>query len=162
MKPGRAGTMTHDYKRNGTTTLFAALNVLDGTIIGRNMKRHRHQEFIGFLNDIEAQVPKRKAIHAIVDNYATHKHPKVREWLAQHPRWTFHFTPTSASWLNAVESFFAKLTTSASAAAYSDPSPNSKPLSSASSPRPTPIPSPSSGQHAQTVSWPLSNVGSKR
>jgi transposase len=110
MKPGRAGTMTHDYKRNGTTTLFAALNVLDGTIIGRNMKRHRHQEFIRFLNDIEARVPKRKAIHAIVDNYATHKHPKVCRWLAQHPRWTFHFTPTSASWLNAVEGFFAKLT----------------------------------------------------
>src|SRR5712671_7770636 len=85
MKPGRAGTMTHDYKRNGTTTLFAALNVLDGTIIGRNMKRHRHQEFVRFLNTIEAQVPARKAIHAIVDNYATHKHPKVRQWLARHP-----------------------------------------------------------------------------
>jgi transposase len=110
MKPGRAGTMTHDYKRNGTTTLFAALNVLDGTIIGRNMKRHRHQEFIRFLNDVDAHVPKRKVIHAIVDNYATHKHPKVRKWLAQHPRWTFHFTPTSASWLNAIEGFFAKLT----------------------------------------------------
>jgi transposase len=110
LKKGRAATMTHDYKRNGTTTLFAALNVLDGTIIGRNMKRHRHREFIRFLNGIDDQVPKRKAIHAIVDNYATHKHPKVREWLAQHPRWTFHFTPTSASWLNAVEGFFAKLT----------------------------------------------------
>ena len=110
MKPGRAGTMTHDYKRNGTTTLFAALNVLDGTIIGRNMKRHRHQEFIRFLNAVDAQVPRQKSIHAIVDNYATHKHPKVRQWLAQHPRWTFHFTPTSASWLNAVEGFFAKLT----------------------------------------------------
>jgi transposase len=110
MKPGRAGTMTHDYKRNGTTTLFAALNILDGTVIGRNMKRHRHQELIRFLNDIDAHVPKRQAIHAIVDNYATHKHPKVRKWLAQHPRWTFHFTPTSASWLNAVEGFFAKLT----------------------------------------------------
>jgi len=110
MKPGRAGTMTHDYKRNGTTTLFAALNVLDGTVIGRNMQRHRHQEFLRFLNTIEAQVPRRKAIHAIVDNYATHKHPKVRAWLARHPRWTFHFTPTSASWLNAVEGFFAKLT----------------------------------------------------
>ena len=110
MKPGRAGTMTHDYKRHGTTTLFAALNVLDGTVIGHNMKRHRHQEFIRFLNTIEAQVPKRKAIHAIIDNYATHKHPKVRAWLARHPRWTFHFTPTSASWLNAVEGFFAKLT----------------------------------------------------
>jgi transposase len=110
MKRGRAGTMTHDYKRHGTTTLFAALNVLDGTIIGRNMKRHRHQEFIRFLNAVDAHVPSRKNIHAIVDNYATHKHPKVREWLTQHPRWTFHFTPTSASWLNAVEGFFAKRT----------------------------------------------------
>ena len=109
MKPGRAGTMTHDYKRHGTTTLFAALNVLDGTAIGRNMQRHRHQEFIRFLNTVEASVSTRTAIHAIVDNYATHKHPKVRQWLARHPRWTFHFTPTSASWLNAVDGFFAKL-----------------------------------------------------
>ena len=106
----RAGTMTHDYKRHGTTTLFAALNILDGTVIGRNMQRHRHQEFIRFLNTIEAQVPVGKVIHAVVDNYATHKHPKVRQWLARHPRWRFHFTPTSASWLNAVEGFFAKLT----------------------------------------------------
>jgi transposase len=111
MKKGRAGTMTHDYKRHGTTTLFAALNVLDGTIIGRNMQRHRHQEFIRFLNTIEAEVPAGKIIHAILDNYATHKHPKVRQWLARHPRWIFHFTPTSASWLNAIEGFFAKLTT---------------------------------------------------
>jgi DDE superfamily endonuclease len=110
LKKGRLGTMTHDYKRHGTTTLFAALNVLDGTVIGRNMQRHRHQEFIRFLNTIEEQVPVGKVIHAIVDNYATHKHPKVRQWLARHPRWTFHFTPTSASWLNAVEGFFAKLT----------------------------------------------------
>jgi transposase len=110
MKPGRAGMMTHDYKRHGTTTLFAALNILDGTIIGRNMQRHRHQEFIRFLNTIEAQVTVGKVIHAVVDNYATHKHPKVRQWLARHPRWRFHFTPTSASWLNAVEGFFAKLT----------------------------------------------------
>ena len=110
MKKGRAGTMTHDYKRNGTPTLFAALNVLDGKVIGRNMQRHRHQEFIRFLNAVEAEVPAGKLIHAILDNYATHKHPKVRDWLASHPRWTFHFTPTSASWLNAVEGFFAKLT----------------------------------------------------
>jgi transposase len=110
LKPGRAGTMTHDYKRNGTTTLFAALNVLDGTVIGRNMKQHRHQDFTRFLDAIDAQVPRRKPIHAILDNYATHKHPKVQEWLIRHPRWTFHFTPTSASWLNAVEGFFAKLT----------------------------------------------------
>ncbi|MDQ0474842.1 IS630 family transposase [Labrys wisconsinensis] len=110
MKKGRAGTMTHDYKRNGTTTLFAALNLIDGTVIGRNMQRHRHQEFIRFLNTVEAQVPAGKLVHAIVDDYATHKHPKVRAWLVSHPRWTFHFTPTSASWLNAVEGFFAKLT----------------------------------------------------
>src|SRR5260221_13598222 len=110
LKPGRCGTMTHDYKRHGTTTLFAALDVLEGKIIGRCMQRHRHQEFIRFLNAIEAEVPVQKSIHAIVDNYATHKHPKVRQWLARHPRWTFHFTPTSASWLNAVEGFFSKLT----------------------------------------------------
>ena len=109
MKKGRLGTMTHDYKRNGTTTLFAALNVLEGKVIGRNMQRHRHQEFIRFLNAVEREVPKGKAIHAILDNYAVHKHSKVRAWLARHPRWTFHFTPTSASWLNAVEGFFAKL-----------------------------------------------------
>jgi transposase len=110
MKKGRAGTMTHDYKRHGTTTLFAALNVLDGSVIGRNMQRHRHQEFIRFLNAVEREVPPGKTIHAILDNYATHKHPKVRAWLARHPRWTFHFTPTSCSWLNAVETFFARLT----------------------------------------------------
>jgi transposase len=102
--------MTHDYKRNGTTTLFAALNVLDGTVIGRCMQRHRHQEFIRFLNAIEAAVPAGKPVHAILDNYAGHKHPKVMEWLARRPRWTFHFTPTSASWITAVEGFFAKLT----------------------------------------------------
>jgi transposase len=109
MKKGRAGTMTHDYKRHGTTTLFAALNVLDGTVIGRNMQRHRHQEFIRFLNAIEAAVPVGKQVHAILDNYAAHKHPKVRAWLDRHPRWAFHFVPTSCSWLNAVEGFFAKL-----------------------------------------------------
>lgn len=110
MKKGRAGTMTHDYKRYGTTTLFAALDVLDGKVIGRCMQRHRHQEFIRFLNTVEAEVPAGKVVHVILDNYATHKHPKVRAWLVRHPRWTFHFTPTSASWLNAVEGFFAKLT----------------------------------------------------
>ena len=110
LKPGRAGTWTHDYKRHGTTTLFAALNVLDGSVIGRCMARHRHQEFIRFLNAIERAVPAGKVIHAILDNYAPHKHPKVRAWLARHPRWTFHFTPTSGSWLNAVETFFSTLT----------------------------------------------------
>jgi transposase len=109
LKKGRLGTMTHDYKRHGTTTLFAALNVLDGTVIGRNMQRHRHQEFIRFLNAIEAEVPADKMIHVILDNYAAHKHPKVRAWLDRHERFVFHFTPTSCSWLNAVEGFFAKL-----------------------------------------------------
>jgi len=102
--------MTHDYKRNGTTTLFAALNVLDGSVIGRNMQRHRHQEFIRFLNQVERGIPAGKVIHVILDNYCTHKHAKVRAWLERHPRWTFHFIPTSSSWLNAVEGFFAKLT----------------------------------------------------
>ncbi len=110
LKKGRGATLTHDYKRHGTTTLFAALNVLDGTVIGQNMQRHRHQEFIRFLNAIEREIPAGKVIHAIVDNYAAHKHTKVRAWLARHPRWTLHFTPTSCSWLNAVEGFFAKLT----------------------------------------------------
>jgi transposase len=109
MKKGRAGTMTHDYKRNGTTTLFAALNVLEGKVIGRCMQRHRHQEFIRFLNAIEGEIPAGKLVHVILDNYAVHKHPKVRRWLDRHERFTFHFVPTSCSWLNAVEGFFAKL-----------------------------------------------------
>jgi len=110
VRPGRPATMTHDYKRHGTTTLFAALNVLDGTVLGRCMQRHRHQEFIRFLNAAEAAVPAGKIVHAILDNYAVHKHPRVRAWLSRHPRWVFHFTPTSASWLNAVEGFFSALT----------------------------------------------------
>ena len=110
MKRGRDGTMTHDYIRNGTTTLFAALNLLDGSIIGQCMQRHRHQEFLRFLNRLERDIPAGPLIHVILDNYGSHKHPKVRAWLSRHPRWTFHFTPTSASWLNAVEGFFAKLT----------------------------------------------------
>ena len=102
--------MTHDYKRNGTTTLFAALNVLDGTVVGRCMPQPTHKEFIKFLNAVERAVPAGKVIHAIADNYATHKHPNVMTWLADHPRWTFHFTPISASWLNAVEGFFSTIT----------------------------------------------------
>ena len=110
LKKGRGPSMTHDYKRHGTTTLFAALNVLTGEVMGQNMARHRHQEFISFLNQIERNVPKDKAIHVILDNYGTHKHTNVQAWLARHPRWTFHFIPTSSSWLNAIEGFFAKLT----------------------------------------------------
>jgi|TARA_Y100000310_G_C20546782_1_gene745977 transposase len=110
MKKGRAGTMTHDYKRNGTTTLFAALDVLEGKVIGQCMQRHRHQEFLRFLNRIARETPAALDVHVILDNYGTHKHPKVVAWLERHPRFHFHFTPTSASWLNAVEGFFAKLT----------------------------------------------------
>jgi transposase len=110
MKKGKAGTMTFDYKRHGTTTLFAALDVLDGTVLGSCMQRHRHQEFLRFLNAIERTVPAGKLVHVILDNYATHKHPKVMRWLTRHPRFVFHFTPTSCSWLNAVETFFSRLT----------------------------------------------------
>jgi transposase len=110
LKKGRVGTMTHDYKRNGATTLFAALNILDGTVIGRNMQQHRHQEFNRFLTTINASVPADKAVHVILDDYAAHKHAKVREWHDRHTRFVFHFTPTSCSWLNALEGFFAKLT----------------------------------------------------
>jgi transposase len=110
LKPGHPATRTHDYERHGTTTLFAALDVLEGTVLGRCMQRHRHQEFIRFLNLIEAGVPAGRIVHVILDNYATHKHPKVLAWLSRHPRFVFHFTPTSCSWLNAVETFFAALT----------------------------------------------------
>ncbi len=111
MKKGRAGTMTHDYKRNGTTTLFAALNVLDGQVIGQCQQRHTHVEWLKFLRKINRQTPKNKTLHLIADNYATHKHPTVQEWLDKHPRFHMHFTPTSASWLNMVERFFRDITT---------------------------------------------------
>lgn len=109
LKKGRAQSMTHDYKRNGITTLFAALNTLDGNVIGQCMRRHRHQEWLRFLRQIDAATPKDKELHLIADNYATHKHPKVKAWLAKHPRFHMHFTPTSASWLNMVERFFRDL-----------------------------------------------------
>lgn len=111
LKKGRAQTMTHDYKRNGTTTLFAALNVLDGQIIGQCQQRHTHAEWLKFLKKIDRETPKDKTLHLIADNYATHKHPVVQEWLVKHPRFVMHFTPTSASWLNMVERFFRDITT---------------------------------------------------
>lgn len=111
MKPGRAATMTHDYKRNGTTTLFAAMNTLDGTVISRCEQRHRHIEWLTFLRQIDRETPQDKTLHLVCDNYATHKHPNVKEWLAKHPRFHVHFTPTSASWLNMVERFFRDITT---------------------------------------------------
>lgn len=111
LKKGRAETMTHDYKRHGTTTLFAALNVLDGQVISQCQPRHRHIEWLKFLRQIERETPKEKTLHLIVDNYATHKHANVQKWLLKHPRFHLHFTPTSASWLNMVERFFRDLTT---------------------------------------------------
>ncbi|MGH8568514.1 MAG: IS630 family transposase [Gammaproteobacteria bacterium] len=110
LKKGRCGTMTHDYKRNGTTTLFAALNLLDGQVIGDCMPRHRHQEFIRFLKKIDAETPSELDLHLIVDNYGTHKHARVKRWLRRHPRFHLHFTPTSSSWLNLVERWFRDLT----------------------------------------------------
>src|ERR1019366_6962065 len=110
IKKGRCGTMTHDYKRHGTTTLFAALDVATGRVIGQCMQRHRHQEWLSFLRRIDAETPKHLDVHLIADNYATHKHAKVRAWLKRHPRFHMHFTPTSASWLNQVERFFGLIT----------------------------------------------------
>ena len=106
MKAGRAGTFTHDYKRHGTTTLFAALNTLDGTVISMCQPQHRHEEWLQFLRLIQRKTPKQLTLHLIVDNYSTHTHPDVQAWLAKHPRFVMHFTPTSASWLNMVERFF--------------------------------------------------------
>jgi transposase len=113
IKPGRNATMTHDYKRYGTTTLFAALNTLDGTVMGTCMDRHRHIEWIKFLRLIDTNVDERLDVHLIADNYATHKHPKVKRWLERHPRFHMHYTPTSSSWLNMVERFFRDITTQA-------------------------------------------------
>jgi len=109
IKKGRSGTMTHDYKRNGTTTLFAALDVLTGKVIGQCLPRHRHIEFLKFLRTIDREVPKGLQIHLILDNYSTHKHQNVKKWLAKHPRFHLHFIPTSSSWLNMVERWFGKL-----------------------------------------------------
>jgi transposase len=111
LKRGRGATMTHDYKRNGTTTLFAALNTLDGTVISLCQERHRHKEWLRFLRLIDEATPLEKQIHLIADNYATHKHPRVQRWLTRHPRFHIYFTPTSSSWLNMVERFFRDITT---------------------------------------------------
>jgi transposase len=110
LRPGIPARQTHDYRRHGTTTLFAALNILDGSVIGSCLPRHRHGEFIKFLDRIEASTPRRREIHLILDNYGTHTHPKVEQWFADHPRYHRHFTPTSASWLNLVERWFAEIT----------------------------------------------------
>ena len=110
LKKGRCGTMTHDYKRNGTTTLFAALEMAEGKLIGQCMARHRHQEFLKFLRLLDAQTPSDLDLHLILDNYGTHKHDRVKSWLKRHPRFHLHFTPTSSSWLNLVERWFREIT----------------------------------------------------
>jgi len=110
MKKGRCGTMTHDYVRHGTTTLFAALNVLDGTVIGSCFDRHRHEEFLKFLRQVDRDTPDGMNLHLIVDNYCTHKHPKVKQWISRHKRFHLHFIPTSSSWLNLVERWFGEIT----------------------------------------------------
>ena len=110
MKKGRCGTMTHDYKRNGTTTLFAALEVLQGRVVGQCFERHRHQEFLRFLRRLDGEFPAPTPLHLVLDNYGTHKHPKVKAWLQRHPRFVAHFIPTSSSWLNLVERWFGELT----------------------------------------------------
>jgi transposase len=110
LKKGRCGTMTHDYKRNGTTTLFAALNILDGKVIGECHTRHRHQEWLRFLRRLDRECPSKLKLHLIMDNYGTHKEPHVQAWLKKHPRFVCHFVPTSSSWLNLVERWFRELT----------------------------------------------------
>ena len=111
LKKGRCGTMTHDYKRHGTTTLFAALEVLEGRVIGQCFERHRHQEFLRFLRRLDQEFPGPVSLHLVMDNYGTHQQPKVRAWLERHPRFVPHFVPTSSSWLNLIERWFAELTT---------------------------------------------------
>jgi transposase len=110
LKKGRCGTMTHDYKRNGTTTLFAALDLLEGRVIGDFHKRHRHQEFLSFLRCIDRKLPGKTTLHLVMDNYGTHGHPDVKAWLDKHPRFVIHYVPTSCSWLNLIERWFAELT----------------------------------------------------
>lgn len=157
LKRGRGKTMTHDYKRNGVTTLFAALNMLTGQVLSMTDQLHRHQEWLRFLKTIDRMTPKNKSLHLIVDNYATHKHPEVRAWLARHPRFHMHFTPTSASWLSTwSNASFATSPTTASAAAPFPASPNWRPPSTSTSPRTTPNPNPSSGPPRPPTSLPRS------
>jgi len=111
LKKGRCGTMTHDYKRNGTTTLFAAIELLEGKVIGQCHQRHRHQEFLRFLRRLDREFPAHLSLHLVIDNYGTHAHPEVKAWLNQHPRFVLHFVPTSCSWLNLIERWFRELTT---------------------------------------------------
>jgi transposase len=161
MKKGRTGTMTHDYKRNGTTTLFAALDVLKGAVIGRCMPQHRHQEFLRFLKAIDRSTPKPLDIHCIADNYATHKKQEVKEWLANHPRFHLHFIPTSSSWLNLVERWFGKITIEGSAAGCLPACRNSNAPSTITSNTTMPTRSLSSGQNPRATSSAKSTVAER-
>ena len=158
MRPGQVERRTHDYKRHGTTSLFAALDVATGRVIGKCFARHRAAEFRRFLDEIEAHVPPDVDVHLVMDNYATHKTPTVRNWLLKRPRWHVHLTPTSASWLNQVERFFALLTDDRSAAASTAASPPCRPRSPPSSTATTPIPNPSAGPSPPTTSSPASSA----
>ena len=163
MKPGRAQTMTHDYKRNGTATLFAALDVLTGKVIGQCLPRHRHTEFLKFLRTIDREVPEALAVHLICDNYATHKHESVRAWLDKHPRFQLHFTPTSSSWLNLVERWFRELTDKAlRRGILPTPYPTSSPRSRTTSPRTTTTPNHSYGPPPPKTSSPRSPADASR
>jgi transposase len=162
IKKGRAGTMTHDYKRNGTTTLFAALNMLDGKVIGACMPRHRHREFLRFLKLIDQKTSADLDLHLIVDNYATHKTPAVKRWLKAHPRFHLHFTPTSASWLNMVERFFAEITRNRIPAASSRVSPSCRVPSWNTWRTTMPTQNPSSGPSRRVKSSKRSPARSKR
>ena len=154
--------MTHDYKRNGTTTLFAALEMASGKLIGQCMKRHRHQEWLKFLKLIDAETPPELDLHLIADNYSTHKHPKVKAWLAKHPRFHMHFIPTSSSWLNMVERWFARSRRSAFGVAASVASNNSKRRFKSSLTRTTMTPNRSFGPPISTTSCPKSCVPTRR
>ena len=152
LKRGRSQTLTHDYKRNGTATLFAALNAANGEVYGFCQERHRHQEWLKFLRLLDYAMPAHLELHLIGDNYATHKHPKVQRWLARHPRFHMHFTPTSASWLNMVERFFRDLRTGCGAVSFAISKNSSWPLELTSTAT-TKTPSPSSGRPAPPISW---------
>jgi transposase len=163
MMPGVPERRTHSYVRHGTTSLFAALDVASGFVIGKCYKRHRAAEFLNFLKESDAQVPKWLDIHIVMGNYATHKTPKIRAWLARRPHYHVHFTPTSASWINQVERWFAELTRKRLRRGFIPPSGNSKPTSALLSIGTTKIPGPSNGPNLPTKSWPeLSASATKR
>ena len=151
MLPGMPERRTHDYKRHGTTSLFAALDVATGFVIGKCYRRHRAREFLDFLKEIDAQAPEGLDIHIVMDNYATHKTAEVKAWLARRAHWHVHFTPTSASWINQVERWFAELTRKHRSAACTPPPANSKPISGPSSKSTTKTPSPSGGPNPRDI-----------